>query len=74
MRQARNQAFVFFGIPSSNRRPNGGDEPNALHSPTCVDQEEHQGVGRIPTHRRVRLQPRKTFDYQQVPLRGRLRF
>ena len=73
MRQARNQALVLIRIPSSNRRPNGSDEPNALHSTTHVDQEEHQGVGRVPTDRRVRLQPRKTFDYRQVPLRGRLR-
>ena len=74
MRQARNQAFVLFGIPSSNRRPNGGHESDTLHSATRVDQEEHQGVGRVPTHHRVRLQPRKTFNYRQVPLRGCLRF
>ena len=73
MRQARNQALVLFGIPSSNRRPNGGDEPYTLHSTLRVDQEEHQGVGGVSTHRRVRLQPCKTFDYRQVPLRGRLR-
>ena len=30
-------------------------------------------MGGVPTHRRVRLQPRKTFDYRQVPLRGCLR-
>ena len=29
MRQARNQALVLIRIPSSNRRPNGGDEPYA---------------------------------------------
>ena len=73
VRQARNQAFVLFGIPSTNRRPNGGDQPHALHSTTRVDKEEHQGVGGVPTYRRVRLQPCKTFDYRQVPLRGRLR-
>uniref|UniRef100_A0A453RUY9 50S ribosomal protein L33, chloroplastic n=1 Tax=Aegilops tauschii subsp. strangulata TaxID=200361 RepID=A0A453RUY9_AEGTS len=33
--------------------------------------EEHQGVGGVPTNRRVCLQPCKTFDYRQVPLRGR---
>src|SRR3990170_23387 len=74
MRQARNQAFVLLGIPSTNRRPNGGDKPYTLHSTSRVDQEEHQGVGGVSTHRRVRLQPRKTFNYRQVPLRGRLRF
>ncbi len=73
MRQARNQALVLIRIPSSNRRPNGGDEPDALHSTTRVDKEEHQGVGGVPTYRRERLQPCKTFDYRQVPLRGRLR-
>ena len=56
MPQARNQATILFGIPSSNRRPNGGDEPDSLHSTSRVDQEEHQGVGGVPTHRRVRLQ------------------
>ena len=39
-----------------------------------VDQEEHQEVGGVPTHRRVRLQPRKTQDYRQVPFRGRRQF
>ena len=73
MRQARNQALVLIRIPSSNRRPNGGDEPDTIHSTSRVDQEEHQGVGGVSTHRRVRLQPRKTYDYRQVPLRGRLR-
>ena len=72
VRQARNQAFVLFGIPSSNRRPNGGDEPYTLHSITRVDKEEHQGVGGVSTYRRVRLQPCKTFHYRQVPFRGRL--
>ena len=42
MRQARHQAIVLFGIPSSNRRPNGGEEPYTLHSTSRVDQEEHQ--------------------------------
>ena len=73
MCQARNQALVLISIPSSNRRPNGGDEPYALHSTSRVDQEEHQGVGGVSTHRRVRLQPCKTFDDRQVPLRGCLR-
>ena len=73
MRQARNQAFVLFGIPSTNRRPNGGDQPHALHSTTRVDKEEHQGVGGVLTYRRVRLQPCKTFDHRQVLFRGRLR-
>ena len=44
MRQARNQATILHGIPSTNRRPNGGDEPYTLHSTTRVDKEEHQGV------------------------------
>ena len=74
MRQAWNQALVLIRIPSSNRRPNGGDEPYTLHSTSRVDQEEHQGVGGVPTHRRVRLQPRTTLYHRQVPLRGRLRF
>ena len=65
MRQARNQAIVLIRIPSSNRRPNGGDKPDTIHSTSRVDQEEHQGVGGVSTHRRVRLQPRKTFDYRK---------
>ena len=48
VRQAWNQDFVLFGIPSTNRRPNGGEEPHALHSTTRVDKEEHQGVGGVP--------------------------
>ena len=73
MHQARNQALVLIRIPSSNRRPNGGDKLYALHSTSRVDLEEHQGVGGMSTHHRVCLQPCKTFDYQQVPLQGRLR-
>ena len=73
MCQARNQTLVLVGIPSSNQRPNEGDEPFTLHSTLRVNQEEHQGVGGVPTHRLVRLQPRKTFNYRQVPLRGRCR-
>ena len=67
MHQAWNQALVLIRVPSSNRRPNGGDELYALHSTSRVDQEEHQGVGGVSTHRRVRLQPCKTFDDRQAP-------
>lgn len=74
MRQARNQATILFGIPPTNRLPNGGDEPHAIDASSRVDQEEPQGMGRVPSHHRVCLQPRKTFDYWKVPLRGRLRF
>ena len=73
MRQARNQALVLFGIPSTNRRPNGGHEPDAIYPPTRVDKEEHQGVRRVLTHRCVRLQSSSTLYYRQVPLRGCLR-
>ena len=72
MCQAQNQAFLLIRI-SSNRRPNGGDKPYALHSTSRVDQEEHKGVGGMSTYLRVRLQPCKTFNYQQDPLQGRLR-
>ena len=47
MHQARNQAPILLGIPSTNRRPNGGHEPDAIFSPMRVDQEEHQGVGGV---------------------------
>ena len=73
MRQARNQDLVLIRILSPNRWPNGGDKPHTLRSTPSTHQEEHQGVGGVSTHRRVRLQPSKTFDYWQVPLRGRLR-
>jgi len=73
MHQAWNQTLVLIRTPSSNRRPDGGDEPYALHSTSRVDQEEHQGGGGVSTHRRVRLQPCKTFHDRQVPFRGRLR-
>ena len=55
VRQDRNQAFVLFGIPSTNRRPNGGEKPHTLRSTSSTHQEEHQGVGGVSTHRRVRL-------------------
>ena len=32
-----------------------------------VDQEEHQGVGGLSTHHRVRLQPSKTFNTSSSP-------
>src|SRR6187399_789596 len=73
MRQTRHQAPLLFGISSTNRRPNRGDKPHTFDASSRVDQEEHQGMGAMLAHRRVRLQPRKTFDYRQVPLRGRLR-
>ena len=73
MCQDRNQPTLLIGISSTNRRPNGGDKPYALHPSSRANQEEHQGVGRVLTHHRVRLQPHKTFDYRQVPLRGGLR-
>ena len=73
MPQARTQVTLLHGVPPSNRRQNRGDEPYTLHSTSRVDQEEHQGVGSMSTHHRVRLQSCKTFDYRQVPLRGRLR-
>ena len=73
MRQAWNQATLLHGLPSSNRRPNGGDQPHTLHSTLSANQEEHQGVGGVSTYRRVRLQPRKTLNNRQLPLRGRLR-
>ena len=72
MREARNQVTLLHGVPPSNRRPNGGDQPHTLRSTSSTHQEEHQGVGGVSTYRRVRLQPSKTFDYRQVPLRGRL--
>jgi hypothetical protein len=72
MHQARNQAFVLFGIPSSNRRPNEGHELDAIYSPPRVDQEGHQGVGRVFTHCQVRLQSSMTLYYWQVPLQGHL--
>ena len=74
MHQARNQALVLIRIPSSNQRPNGGDQPHTLRSTSRANQEEHQGVGGVSTYHRVRLQPRKTLNYRQVPLQGRLRF
>ena len=74
MRQARDQATILHSISSSNRWTNGSHQPDACDSPTFVDQEEHQGVGGVPTHRRVRLQSCKTLYNRQVPLRGRLRF
>src|SRR6187401_2595112 len=66
------QTPFLFGISSTNRRPNGGDEPHTFDASSRVDQEEHQGMGGMLANGRVRLQPRKTFDYRQVPLRGRL--
>ena len=42
--------------------PNGGDKPHTLRSTSSTHQEEHQGVGRVPTYRRVRLQPSKTLN------------
>ena len=71
--QARDQATILHGVSSLNRWTNGSHQRDACNSPTHVDQEEHQGVGGVPTYRRVRLQPCKTFDYRQVPFRGRLR-
>ena len=73
MRQARNQATLLHGVPSSNRRPNGGDKSNTLRSTSSTHQEEHQGVGGVSTYRRVRLQLRSTLNNRQVPIRGRLR-
>ena len=66
MRQDRNQAPILFGISPSNRWTNGGDEPDAIDSPSSVDQEEHQGMGRMTPHRRVRLQSRKSLHHRQV--------
>ena len=74
MRQARNQATLLIGVSSTNRRPNGGHQPDAIHSSPRVDQEEHQGVGGVFANRRVRIQSRTTLNNRQVPLRGRLRF
>ena len=73
MRQARNQATLLHGIPSTNRRPNRGDKPHALHPSLHANQEEHQGVGGVSTHRRVRLQPSTTLNNRQVPFQGCLR-
>ena len=64
MHQDRNQALILFGIPSANRQPNGGHQPDAFDSPLRVDQEKHQGVGGMLTHHRVRLQPSKTFYWK----------
>ena len=73
MRQARNQATLLHGIPSSNRRPNGGDKPHTLRSTSSTHQEEHQGVGGVSTNHQFRIQLSKTLNNRQVPLRGRLR-
>ena len=67
MRQARNQDTLLHGIPSSNRRPNGGHQPHTLRSTSRDHQEEYQGVGGVSTYCRVCLQPSKTLDYRQVP-------
>ena len=67
MRQARNHGLVLIRIPSSNQRPNGGDKPDTIHSTSRIDQEEHQGVGGVSTHRRVRLHPGKTFHGGKSP-------
>ena len=45
---------------------------NRTLSASSTHQEEHQGVGGVSTYHQVRLQPRKTLNNRQVPLRGRL--
>ena len=53
MRQAQHQATILDGLSSPNRWPNGSHQPDAIYSPTRVDQEEHQVVGGVLTHLRV---------------------
>ena len=72
MHQARNQA-TLHGVPPTNRRSNGGDQPHTLRSTSCAHQEEHQGLGGVSSYHQVHLQPRKTLNNWQVPFRGRLR-
>ena len=67
MRQARNQATLLHGVSSTNRRQNGSYQPHTLRSTLSTHQEEHQGVGGVPTHCRVRLQSSLTLYYRQVP-------
>ena len=50
-----------------------GEKPHTLSSTSSTHQEEHQGVGGVPTYRRVRLQPSKTLNNRQVSFRGCLR-
>jgi hypothetical protein len=62
--------FTSAYISPANRQPNGSHQPDPLYTPPRVDQEEHQGVGRMLADSRVCLQSSMTLYHRQVLLRG----
>ena len=85
MRQARNQANLLHGVPSSNRRPNGGDKPNTLHIKNNIKEWEeclpiaeyaynrarHSTTGKSPFKVVYGFNPLSPLDILPLPLQGR---
>ena len=70
MRQARNQALVLIRIPSSNRRPNGGDEPHALQELLWpkMFRDVNRFTNRCSTCRKAKSKAQSQGLYMPLPI------